>query len=70
MKGKKNDFSMSFYLNGKRVMFLGYVHDTRKACKWMESKRLRFDYFRLYERRTRKDLGKYEWSDLDARDPL
>jgi hypothetical protein len=54
MKGKKNDFSMSFYANKGRVLFIEYVHDTRVAIQWMEDKRIAWDYANVYERRSRK----------------
>jgi hypothetical protein len=40
MKGKKNDFSMSFYANKERVLFIEYVHDTSTAIQWMEEKHI------------------------------
>lgn len=36
MKGKKNDFSMSFWKSGKRIFFMEYVHDTQAPIKWLD----------------------------------
>jgi len=71
MKGRKNDFSMSFYNSeNKRVLFLEYVHDTCTAVKWVGQKIPFCAYYRLYERRTRKPLGKYSFKDCHAVNPL
>lgn len=58
MKGKKNDFSMTFYNQEDRVMFLEYVHDTRKAIEWMESKSISWTHAMIYERRTRLKIAR------------
>jgi hypothetical protein len=57
MKGKKNDFSMSFWdADGKRVLFLEYVHDTEKAKAWVASKGINWVTVNIYDRRTREKI--------------
>lgn len=58
MKSKKNDFSISFYFRDERVMFLEYVHDTEKAIKWIESKRIEWTHAMVYNRRTREKIDR------------
>ena len=58
MKGRKNDFSMTFYLNNVRVMFLEYVHNTDTAIKWMKDKNILWDEAIIYDRRTRAKIKK------------
>lgn len=56
MKGKKNDFSMTFYDSNKRCMFLEYVHRTDVACRWMRIKNIPWTHVMIYNRRTRQPL--------------
>ncbi len=57
MKGKKNDFSMSFWdADGKRVLFLEYVHDTEAAKRWASSKNINWVRVNIYDRRTRDKI--------------
>lgn len=56
MKGKKNDFSMSFYNEEDRILFLEYVHSTKKAIQWVESKGKKWTHVMVYNRRTREKL--------------
>lgn len=56
MKGKKNDFSISFYFKSQRVLFLQYVHDTLKAENWVRSKGIEWTHYVVYNRRTRQEL--------------
>lgn len=58
MKGKRNDFSITFFKNDEKVLFLEYVHDTIKACKWVNSNKIEWTHGNIYERRTRKYLGR------------
>lgn len=53
MKGKKNDFSMTFYDGEERRLFLPFVHDTKKAISWVESKKIIWTHAMVYDRRTR-----------------
>lgn len=53
MKGKKNDFSISFFHEGIRVLFLAYVHDTQKAIDWINKKGIAWSHGNIYDRRTR-----------------
>jgi len=34
MKGNKNDFSMTFYNEEEKRLFMEFVHDTNKAIQW------------------------------------
>lgn len=56
MKGRKNDFSMSFYNDQERTMFLAYVHDTDKAVRWCDSKGVNWTHYVVYDRRTREQI--------------
>ena len=58
MKGKKNDYSMSFYNGDTRVLFLKFVHNTDKAEKWVDSKSISWTHANVYERRTEKFLSR------------
>ena len=53
MKGKKNDFSMTFYNVYERRLFLEYVHDTKTAINWVNSKGIKWTHAMVYNRRTR-----------------
>lgn len=56
MKGKKNDFSMTFYNKEERVMFLKYVHSTEAAIKWVEGIGRRWTHAMVYDRRTEEKI--------------
>lgn len=56
MRGKKNDFSMTFYNGEVRRLFLEYVHDTNVAIRWVNNKRIEWTHAMIYERRTRKKI--------------
>ena len=58
MKGKKNDFSMTFYKDDERTLFLEYVHNTNKAVAWVNSKNIPWSHYIIYDRRTRKKLDR------------
>ena len=64
MKGKKNDFSISFFNEEQRVMFLEYVHDTQKAVDWVNNKGITWSYGNIYDRRTREFLKQIKVGDL------
>lgn len=51
MKGKKNDFSMSFFYQGNRVLYLHYVHNTDSAIRWVTAKNIKFDAYAIFDRR-------------------
>jgi len=53
MQGKKNDYSMSFYNEDDRTMFLEYVHNTNKAIIWVNKKGIKWTHAMVYDRRTR-----------------
>ncbi len=54
MKGKKNDFSMTFYNGEEKRLFLEFVHNTETAISWVNSKGIEWTHANIYERRTRK----------------
>jgi hypothetical protein len=56
MKGKKNDFSMTFYNNDDRALFMEYVHNTETAIKWVDGKKIIWTHAMVYERRTREKI--------------
>ncbi len=57
MRGKKNDFSMTFYNGDDRVMFLKFVHDTKTAIKWIENKaKMEWTHAMVYDRRTEEKI--------------
>lgn len=56
MKGKKNDFSMTFYNGQERRLFLEYVHNTGKAVQWVNQKNIAWTHYIVYDRRTREKI--------------
>lgn len=59
-KSKKNDYSISFYMQGVRVYFLQYVDKPLYAChKVRFDYRINFDKIHVYERRTRKFVASF-----------
>ena len=58
MKSNKNKFSMTFYNQEQRVMFLEFVNNTEKAVKWVENKGIQWTHAMIYERKTRKKLDR------------
>lgn len=58
MRGKKNDFSMTFYNGEERRLFLEYVHDTNKAIAWVNSRQIQWTHAMIYDRRTRQPLDR------------
>lgn len=58
MKGVKNDFSMSFYNQEERTLFLQYVHDTNKAIHWVDAKEIPWTHAMVYDRRTRNKIDR------------
>lgn len=52
MKGKKNDFSITFYNKFERLLFLKYVHNTNEAVKWFNDKvRKYWTHYFIYDSR-------------------
>ena len=58
MKGKKNDFSMTFYNGEEKRLFLEYVHNTNTAISWVNQKNIPWTHAMIYERRTRKKIDR------------
>lgn len=56
MKGKKNDYSMTFYNNEDRRLFMQYVHNTETAIKWVNDKGIIWTHAMVYDRRTREKV--------------
>ena len=56
MQGKKNDFSMTFYNQEEKRLFLEFVHNTDKAIRWVESKKIEWPHAMIYDRRTREKV--------------
>jgi len=58
MKGKKNDFSMTFYNGEKKRLFMEYVDDTTKMILWVNSKQIEWTHVMVYDRRTREKIDR------------
>lgn len=58
MKGKKNDFSMTFYNNDDRVLFMEYVHKTESAVQWINKNKIKWTHAMIYNRRTREKIDR------------
>jgi hypothetical protein len=56
MKGKKNDYSMTFYNEEEKRLFLEFVHDTSKAIEWVKTKGIEWTHAMVYDRRTRAKI--------------
>ena len=56
MKGKKNDFSMTFYNQEEKRLFMEFVHNTEKAVKWVNAKNIPWTHAMVYNRRTREPI--------------
>lgn len=54
MKGKKNDFSLSFYEMHESRLFMEFVHSTEKSIKWANDKGIVWQYVNIYNRRSRE----------------
>lgn len=58
MKGKKNDYSMTFYKGEERRLFLQFVHNTEAAIEWVNKKGIEWTHAMIYERRTREKIDR------------
>lgn len=56
MKGKKNDYSMTFYKGDERRLFLQFVHNTDKAVEWVKKQGIEWTHAMVYNRRTREPI--------------
>ena len=56
MKGKKNDFSMTFYNQEEKRLFLEFVHNTDKAVDWVKKQGIEWTHAMVYNRRTREKI--------------
>jgi len=58
MKGKDNDFSITFYNGEEKRLFMEFVQDTNYTIKWMRRKGIEWTHGMLYERRTKRTIGR------------
>lgn len=58
MKGKKNDFSITFYNGEEKRLFMEFVQDTNDTIRWMKRQGIEWTHGMLYERRTRRTIGR------------
>lgn len=65
-KGRKNDFSITYYDNNRRSMFLEYVHRIDVAHRWMRIKNIPWTHSMIYNRRTRVPLQR----DMNPDNPI
>lgn len=56
MKGRNNDFSMTFFYQGQRTLYLKYVHNTERTLKWVFDKGIYWDTCVIYRRKTGERL--------------
>lgn len=63
MKGKKNDYSMTFYNGEEKRLFLEFVHSTDKAIEWVNAKGICWTHAMIYNRRTREKVGRVLFSE-------
>lgn len=59
----KNDYSVTFFNQRKKVLFLEYVHNVLKASQWANSKGIQWDYILIHVRRSRSVLCFYKNGD-------
>lgn len=53
MKGKKNDYSLTFFFYNTKTLHLHYVHNTEKATKWATEKGIKWTHANIYNRRSK-----------------
>ena len=58
MKGRKNDFSMTFYNGEEKRLFMEFVHNTDTAINWVNGKGIQWTHAMIYNRRTREKLDR------------
>ncbi|WP_281638414.1 hypothetical protein [Flavobacterium marginilacus] len=61
---KKNDYSVTVYLNKEKRLFTEFVHSVYNYTKWLEQKSIEWDYILIYVRRSRQVLCYYKKGDL------
>lgn len=54
MKGKKNDYSITFFNEDEKRLFLEFVHSTEKAISWVRSQNINWTHANIYDRRSRE----------------
>lgn len=60
MKGKKNDYSVTFYDGEERRLFLEFVHNTDAAIEWVRKQRINWTHAMVYNRRTREKITRLD----------
>lgn len=71
MRGKKNDFSMTFFNYHEKALHLQYVHNTETAERWTDSKNIKWTHANIYDRRKGEFLKRiYHHSIGDVRQYL
>ncbi|GIZ08478.1 hypothetical protein FUMI01_12050 [Flavobacterium sp. UMI-01] len=61
---KKNDYSVTVYLNGQKRLFTEYVHSIYSYTQWLQKQSIEWDFILIYVRRSRKVLCYYEKNDF------
>ncbi|PWA08976.1 hypothetical protein [Flavobacterium laiguense] len=61
---KKNDYSVTVFLNGEKRLFTEYVHTIYNYSQWLQKQSIAWDYLLVYVRRNRQILCFYENGDF------
>lgn len=61
---KKNDYSITVFLNGEKRLFTQYVHSIYSYTQWLQKQSIEWDYILVYVRRSRVVLCYYERNDF------
>lgn len=56
MNRTNNKYSISFFYNNKRVMFMEFTHHPDDAINWVDSKRIYWNVAKVYDRKSRELL--------------
>ncbi len=61
---KKNNYSISFFSEDKRVLFLEYVNIPKVAFDWVKKNNVEWTHANMYDRRSREFLKQFKPDDL------
>lgn len=61
---KKNDYSVTVFLNKEKRLFTEYVHSIYAYSQWLDKQTIDWDYLLVYVRRTRAILCYYKKGDF------